>query len=37
LFGYYVSDDDAVLAKHAQMLDDAGVALQHGDGPNQCD
>jgi hypothetical protein len=25
LFGYYVSDDDAVLAKHAQMLDDAGV------------
>ena len=25
LFGYYVSDDEAVLAKHAQMLADAGV------------
>jgi len=25
LFGYYVSDDDSVLAKHAQMLADAGV------------
>jgi hypothetical protein len=25
LFGYYVSDDDWVLRKHAQMLGDAGV------------
>ena len=25
LFGYYVSDDESVLAKHAQMLTDAGV------------
>ncbi len=25
LFGYYVSDDEGVLAKHAQMLADAGV------------
>lgn len=25
VFGYYVADDEAVLAKHAQMLADAGV------------
>lgn len=25
IFGYYVSEDEAVLAKHAQMLADAGV------------
>jgi len=25
IFGYYVSDDDYVLRKHAQMLSDAGV------------
>ena len=25
VFGYYVSDDESVLAKHAQMLVDAGV------------
>ena len=25
LFGYYVSDDESVLAKHAQMLADADV------------
>ena len=25
IFGYYISDDEGVLAKHAQMLSDAGV------------
>ena len=35
LFGYYVSDDDAVLAKHAQMLDDAGVDVVIFDASNQ--
>jgi hypothetical protein len=35
LFGYYVSDDDAVLAKHAQMLDDAGVDVVIFDVSNQ--
>jgi hypothetical protein len=25
IFGYYISDDEGVLAKHAQMLADAGV------------
>ena len=35
LFGYYVSDDDVVLAKHAQMLDDAGVDVVIFDTSNQ--
>lgn len=35
LFGFYVSDDDAVLAKHAQMLDDAGVDVVIFDASNQ--
>ena len=35
LFGYYVADDDAVLAKHAQMLDDAGVDVVIFDATNQ--
>jgi hypothetical protein len=35
LFGYYISDDDAVLAKHAQMLDDAGVDVVIFDASNQ--
>jgi hypothetical protein len=35
LFGYSVSDDDAVLAKHAQMLDDAGVDVVIFDASNQ--
>lgn len=35
LFGYYVSDDDAVLRKHAQMLSDAGVDMVVFDVTNQ--
>lgn len=35
LFGYYVSDDDAVLRKHAQMLTDAGVDMVVFDVTNQ--
>lgn len=35
LFGYYVSEDEAVLAKHAQMLADAGVDLLVFDVTNQ--
>lgn len=35
LVGYYVSDDEAVLAKHAQMLDDAGVDVVIFDASNQ--
>jgi hypothetical protein len=35
LFGYYVSDDDAVLRKHAQMLADAGVDVVIFDVTNQ--
>ncbi|MEO5916385.1 MAG: hypothetical protein ABIS50_19265 [Luteolibacter sp.] len=27
IFGYYVSDDEAVIRKHAQMLTDAGVDM----------
>jgi hypothetical protein len=34
-FGYYVSDDEAVLAKHAQMLTDAGVDVVVFDATNQ--
>ena len=35
LFGYYVSDDDSVLRKHAQMLTDAGVDMVVFDVTNQ--
>lgn len=35
LFGYYVSDDDSVLRKHAQMLTDAGVDMVIFDVTNQ--
>lgn len=35
LFGYYVSDDDAILRKHAQMLTDAGVDMVVFDVTNQ--
>ncbi len=35
LFGYYVSDDDFVLRKHAQMLSDAGVDMVVFDVTNQ--
>ncbi len=35
LFGYYVSDDDCVLRKHAQMLVDAGVDMVVFDVTNQ--
>ena len=34
-FGYYLSDDEAVLAKHAQMLTDAGVDVVVFDATNQ--
>jgi hypothetical protein len=35
IFGYYVSDDEGVLAKHAQMLADAGVDVVIFDVTNQ--
>jgi len=35
LFGYYVSDDDSVLRKHAQMLSDAGIDMVVFDVTNQ--
>jgi len=35
LFGYYLSDDDYVLRKHAQMLSDAGVDVVIFDVTNQ--
>jgi hypothetical protein len=35
IFGYYVSDDPAVLRKHAQMLSDAGVDVLVFDVTNQ--
>ncbi len=35
LFGYYISDDDFVLRKHAQMLSDAGVDMVVFDVTNQ--
>ncbi len=35
LFGYYVSDDESVLRKHAQMLADAGVDMLVFDVTNQ--
>lgn len=35
VFGHYVSDDDAVLRKHAQMLGDAGVDVIFFDVTNQ--
>ncbi len=35
IFGYYVSDDEAVLRKHAQMLSDAGVDMVLFDVTNQ--
>jgi hypothetical protein len=35
IFGYYVSDDEGVLAKHAQMLADAGVDVVLFDVTNQ--
>lgn len=35
IFGYYVSDDDGVLTKHAQMLSDAGVEAVIFDVTNQ--
>jgi hypothetical protein len=35
IFGHYVSDDDAVLRKHAQMLGDAGVDVIVFDATNQ--
>ena len=35
LFGYYVSDDDSVLRKHAQMLSDADVDMVVFDVTNQ--
>ncbi len=35
IFGYYVSDDEGVLRKHAQMLSDAGVDVVLFDVTNQ--
>ena len=35
LFGYYISDDDSVLRKHAQMLSDAGIDMVVFDVTNQ--
>jgi hypothetical protein len=35
IFGYYVSDDNSVLRKHAQMLGDAGVDMVVFDVTNQ--
>ena len=35
IFGYYVSDDEAILRKHAQMLADAGVDVVVFDVTNQ--
>lgn len=35
LFGYYLTDDDGVLRKHAQMLNDAGVDVVIFDVTNQ--
>ena len=35
LFGYYVSDDDSVLRKHAQMLSDTGIDMVVFDVTNQ--
>ena len=35
VFGYYVSDDESVLRKHAQMLADAGVDMVVFDVTNQ--
>ena len=35
IFGYYVSDDEGVLTKHAQMLSDAGVEAVIFDVTNQ--
>jgi hypothetical protein len=35
LFGYYLTDDDSVLRKHAQMLNDAGVDVVIFDVTNQ--
>ncbi len=35
LFGYYLTDDDGVLRKHAQMLSDAGVDVVIFDVTNQ--
>lgn len=35
LFGYYLTDDDSVLRKHAQMLSDAGVDVVIFDVTNQ--
>ncbi len=35
LFGYYLTDDEGVLRKHAQMLSDAGVDVVIFDGTNQ--
>ena len=35
IFGYYLSDDEAVLRKHAQMLADAGVDVIIFDVTNQ--
>jgi hypothetical protein len=35
IFGYYLSDDEAVLRKHAQMLADAGVDVMIFDVTNQ--
>jgi hypothetical protein len=35
IFGYYLTDDESVLRKHAQMLDDAGVDVVIFDVTNQ--
>ncbi|MBM3881483.1 MAG: hypothetical protein FJ387_17450 [Verrucomicrobia bacterium] len=35
IFGYYLTDDEEVLRKHAQMLDDAGVDVAIFDVTNQ--
>jgi hypothetical protein len=35
LFGYYLTDDEGVLRKHAQMLADAGVDVVVFDVTNQ--
>ena len=35
IFGYYMTDDDSVLRKHAQMLSDAGVDMVIFDVTNQ--
>ncbi len=35
IFGYYISDDDSVLRKHAQMITDAGVDMIVFDVTNQ--